>query len=106
MKNHAYLRSFMQRNGLCRYQDDSGQFFHQSNGVGCRRFAGMGSRRQFLYAGWLGRAGRRSETSSSWKRYAKTKAKSVIQIYPKGGFAHMDSFDPKPDTSPGYIIKS
>ena len=34
-----------------------GQFFQQSDGVGCRGFAGMASRRQFLYAGWLGGAG-------------------------------------------------
>lgn len=30
------------------------------------------------------------------------KAKSVIHIYLQGGFAHMDSFDPKPDAPPEY----
>jgi hypothetical protein len=31
-----------------------------------------------------------------------TKAKSVIHIYLQGGFAHMDSFDPKPDAPAEY----
>ena len=35
-------------------------------------------------------------------RKVEAKAKSVIHIYLQGGFAHMDSFDPKPDAPPEY----
>jgi len=33
---------------------------------------------------------------------AEAKAKSVIHVYLQGGFAHMDSFDPKPDAPAEY----
>jgi uncharacterized protein (DUF1501 family) len=36
------------------------------------------------------------------KRAADAKAKSVIHVYLQGGFAHMDSFDPKPDAPAEY----
>ena len=35
-------------------------------------------------------------------RKLEAKAKSVIHIYLQGGFAHMDSFDPKPDAPAEY----
>src|SRR5262249_13004241 len=35
-------------------------------------------------------------------RTIEPKANSVIHIYPQGGFAHMDSFDPKPDALVEY----
>jgi hypothetical protein len=85
-----------------------GQFFQQSNGVGCRGFAGMASRRQFLYAGWLGGAGLSLGNLLQLEALGKdqgkpaAKAKSVIHIYLQGGFPHMDSFDPKPDAPPEY----
>lgn len=36
------------------------------------------------------------------KRAIEPEAKSVIHIYLQGGFAHMDSFDPKPDAPVEY----
>ena len=36
------------------------------------------------------------------KRKVEPKAQSVIHIYLQGGFAHMDSFDPKPDAPSEY----
>ncbi|MBU6172757.1 MAG: DUF1501 domain-containing protein [Planctomycetes bacterium] len=65
------------------------------------------SRRDFLYAGWLGGAGLtlgnmlQIESRADGKALA-AKAKSVIHIYLQGGFPHMDSFDPKPDAPPEY----
>lgn len=35
-------------------------------------------------------------------RTAEPKAKSVIHVYLQGGFAHMDSYDPKPDAPSEY----
>jgi hypothetical protein len=70
-------------------------------------------RREFLYAGWLAGLGlsmgqlfqlqaagavRRSEDQVQ----TAAKARSVIHIYLQGGFAHMDSFDPKPDAPVEY----
>ena len=68
------------------------------------------SRRNFLYAGWLGGAGLtlgnlltlESKAAESKVRKLEAKAKSVIHIYLQGGFAHMDSFDPKPDAPSEY----
>src|SRR5262245_5801561 len=68
------------------------------------------SRREILYAGWLGGLGltlgnllrleaRAQELSG---QRIEPKAKSVIHIYLQGGFAHMDSFDPKPDAPVEY----
>jgi hypothetical protein len=68
----------------------------------------MASRREFLYAGWLGGAGLtlgnmlQLEALASDGPRLEPKAKSVIHIYLQGGFAHMDSFDPKPDAPPEY----
>jgi hypothetical protein len=69
------------------------------------------ARRDFLYAGWLGGLGLsmgnlfKLQAASEADAPAKTiepKAKSVIHIYLQGGFAHMDSFDPKPDAPLEY----
>ena len=68
------------------------------------------ARRDFLYAGWLGGAGLTLGHLLRWEASAaegggkkiEPKAKSVIHIYLQGGFAHMDSFDPKPDAPPEY----
>ena len=73
------------------------------------------ARREFLYVGWLGGLGltvgnmlqlqaATAETASEEiaKRVVEAKAKSVIHIYLQGGFAHMDSFDPKPDAPVEY----
>jgi hypothetical protein len=68
------------------------------------------TRRGALYAGWLGGLG--LSLGSFLKLEAKAaaadpakkpaKAQSVIHIYLQGGFAHMDSFDPKPDAPSEY----
>jgi len=68
------------------------------------------SRRDIIRVGCLGALGltlgdylklqAAEETSSSKK--AEPKAKSVIHVYLQGGFAHMDSFDPKPDSPAEY----
>jgi uncharacterized protein (DUF1501 family) len=64
------------------------------------------SRRNFLYVGWLGGLGLTLgdffKLSCASAAEASPKAKSVIFIYLNGGFAHMDSFDPKPDAPPEY----
>ena len=61
------------------------------------------SRRDFLYAGWLGGLGltvgdflriRSAAAADATSQSATPKAQSVIYIYLNGGFAHMDSFDP------------
>ncbi len=67
-------------------------------------------RRDFLYAGWLGglglSLGNLFQLQASQEHHSveatKPKAKSVIHIYLQGGFAHMDSFDPKPDAPVEY----
>jgi hypothetical protein len=69
------------------------------------------SRREFLYAGWLGGLGlslgnllrfqaaaAREATSTA----TSPRAQSVIHIYLNGGFAHMDSVAPKPDAPVEY----
>jgi hypothetical protein len=69
------------------------------------------SRREILRVGWLGGLGislgsflrlealaRAAEGSDK----IRAKATSVIHIYLQGGFAHMDSFDPKPDAPAEY----
>ncbi len=68
------------------------------------------TRREFLRAGWLGGLGislgdllagqSRAEERTGGK--IEPQARSVIQIYLQGGFAHMDSFDPKPDSPVEY----
>ena len=69
------------------------------------------ARRDFLYAGWLGGLGlsmgnlfrlQAEEPSAALTSGTEAKAKSVIHIYLQGGFAHMDSFDPKPDAPIEY----
>jgi hypothetical protein len=72
------------------------------------------ARRNFLYAGWLAGAGLslgnllKLESIASETRPKAPAAKSVIHIYLQGGFAHMDSFDPKPDAPLEYrgILKA
>jgi hypothetical protein len=68
-------------------------------------------RRDFLYAGWLAGAGltlgqmlklEASEERGPAGSGIAARAKSVIHIYLQGGFAHMDSFDPKPDAPLEY----
>ncbi|MDP1797794.1 MAG: DUF1501 domain-containing protein [Planctomycetaceae bacterium] len=66
------------------------------------------SRREFLYAGWLGGLGLtlgdafRMQSTHAAEAKNSPRAKSVIHIYLNGGFAHMDSFDPKPDAPLEY----
>ena len=69
------------------------------------------SRRDILRAGWLGGLGlslgaflklEAAARASDPGHAPEPKAKSVIHIYLQGGFAHMDSFDPKPDTPAEY----
>jgi hypothetical protein len=68
------------------------------------------TRRDFLYAGWLGGLGLtlgsllklEAARAADSARRAEPKAKSVIHVYLQGGFAHMDSFDPKPDAPAEY----
>ncbi len=67
------------------------------------------TRRDVLRVGWLGGLGlslggllkaEAADRPAADKQAAK--AKSVIHIYLQGGFAHMDSFDPKPDAPVEY----
>src|SRR6188508_1205017 len=67
------------------------------------------TRRDVLRVGWLGGLGLslgnllRAEASAEARgKEVVPKAKSVIHIYLQGGFAHMDSFDPKPDAPIEY----
>jgi hypothetical protein len=65
------------------------------------------TRRDLIRVGWLGGLGLtlgdalRLEAAQS-PRKPEAKAKSVIHVYLQGGFAHMDSFDPKPDAPAEY----
>jgi hypothetical protein len=67
------------------------------------------TRRDILRVGWLGGLGlslgellRSEAVAESKGNKPEAKAKSVIHIYLQGGFAHMDSFDPKPDAPVEY----
>jgi uncharacterized protein (DUF1501 family) len=69
------------------------------------------SRRGFIQAGWFGSLGlslgaflkmEAAAKAAEPTRQIEAKAKSVIHIYLQGGFAHMDSFDPKPDAPAEY----
>lgn len=60
-----------------------------------------------MRVGWLGGVGLSLGQYLNLQAQAEqsqmvTKAKSVIHIYLQGGFAHMDSFDPKPDAPAEY----
>jgi uncharacterized protein (DUF1501 family) len=68
------------------------------------------TRRDVLRVGWLGALGlslgslleiEDARAGAPAGRIAP-RAKSVIHIYLQGGFAHMDSFDPKPDAPAEY----
>lgn len=64
-------------------------------------------RREFMRVGWLGGIGLSLGQYLNLQAQAEqsqmvAKAKSVIHIYLQGGFAHMDSFDPKPDAPAEY----
>lgn len=67
------------------------------------------TRRDVLRVGWLGGLGlslggllKAEEAAKTRGSNLAAKAKSVIHIYLNGGFAHMDSFDPKPDAPIEY----
>src|SRR5687767_8115862 len=68
------------------------------------------SRREAIRAGWLGGLGLslgaflKTEAACAAEpgRKIAPKAKAVIHIYLQGGFAHMDSYDPKPDAPAEY----
>ncbi len=67
-------------------------------------------RRDFLHVGWLAGVGMtlgdflklEAQAAESPEQRVAPKAKNVIHIYLQGGFAHMDSFDPKPDAPVEY----
>ena len=64
-------------------------------------------RRDILRVGWLGGVGLTlgnyfELTAHAGHNAQEPKAKNVIHIYLQGGFAHMDSFDPKPDAPAEY----
>ncbi len=67
-------------------------------------------RRDVLRVGWLAGAGLtlgdyfklEAQAAESTGKSPEVKAKNVIHIYLQGGFAHMDSFDPKPDAPVEY----
>lgn len=67
-------------------------------------------RRDFLHVGWLAGAGLtlgdyfklQGHAAERGHAAGEPKAKNVIHIYLQGGFAHMDSFDPKPDSPIEY----
>jgi len=83
---------------------NAGTWFSDPSHFRCR------ARREVLYAGWLGGLGLtlgnlfRLESKAAEPGITRIdpKAKSVIHIYLQGGFAHMDSFDPKPDAPAEY----
>ena len=64
------------------------------------------SRRDLIRVGWLGglglTLGHYLKLQATDPAKAVAKAQSVIHIYLQGGFAHMDSFDPKPDAPAEY----
>lgn len=68
------------------------------------------TRREIIRAGWLGGLGlslsgllrMEAAARAADPGRAPAKATSVIHIYLQGGFAHMDSFDPKPDAPAEY----
>ena len=69
------------------------------------------NRRDILRVGWLGGLGltlgdffklEAAAKAAEPTRKIEAKAKSVIHVYLQGGFAHMDSFDPKPDAPAEY----
>jgi hypothetical protein len=68
------------------------------------------TRRDVIRAGWLGTLGLslgsflklEAARAAEPARKVEPKAKSVIHVYLQGGFAHMDSFDPKPDAPVEY----
>ncbi len=67
------------------------------------------TRRDVLRVGWLGGLGlslggllKAEDAAVKRGSNLAAKAKSVIHIYLNGGFAHMDSFDPKPDAPIEY----
>ncbi len=64
-------------------------------------------RRDVMRVGWLGGLGLTLGNffelrASGNEKLNEPKAKNVIHIYLQGGFAHMDSFDPKPDAPSEY----
>jgi hypothetical protein len=67
-------------------------------------------RRDFLHVGWLAGAGitlgdyfgLRCRAADAAHPLKEASARNVIHIYLQGGFAHMDSFDPKPDAPVEY----
>jgi hypothetical protein len=69
------------------------------------------TRRDVLRVGWIGGLGlslgaffrlEAAARAAGDGRAIEPKATSVIHIYLQGGFAHMDSFDPKPDAPAEY----
>jgi hypothetical protein len=69
------------------------------------------TRRDIIRVGWLGGLGlslgaflkmEAAAKAADPVRKVEPKAKSVIHVYLQGGFAHMDSFDPKPDAPAEY----
>jgi Protein of unknown function (DUF1501) len=69
------------------------------------------TRRDILRVGWIGGLGlslgaflklEAAARAAGDRRAVEPKATSVIHIYLQGGFAHMDSFDPKPDAPVEY----
>src|SRR5262245_46374289 len=68
------------------------------------------TRRDVIRVGWLGTLGLslgsylklEAARAAEPARKSEPRAKSVIHIYLQGGFAHMDSFDPKPDAPAEY----
>lgn len=67
------------------------------------------SRRDAIRVGWLGGLGlslgsylNLDAAARAAGRTTEPKARAVIQIYLQGGFAHMDSYDPKPDAPSEY----
>ena len=67
-------------------------------------------RRDVLHVGWLAGLGLslgdylslQGRVEAAESRTIQPKAQRVIHIYLPGGFAHMDSFDPKPDAPVEY----
>jgi hypothetical protein len=69
------------------------------------------TRRDILRVGWIGGLGlslgaflklEAAARAAGDRRAVEPKATSVIHVYLQGGFAHMDSFDPKPDAPVEY----
>ena len=78
-----------------KYQNQDASFESSRDGL-----CGLAGRRAGLTLGDMLKASAARSGGEAAASFGR--AKSVIHIYLQGGFAHMDSFDPKPDAPLEY----